>query len=65
VVAGELIAFYQLGYRVAALGTGPLRDLIGLPFSTISAAGSIVALPWTVIASFVIRRPLLLGSIRP
>jgi MFS transporter, FHS family, glucose/mannose:H+ symporter len=65
VMAGELIAFYQLGYGVTALGTGPLRDLIGLPFSTIFAAGSIVALPLAVIASFVIRRPLLLGSIRP
>jgi MFS transporter, FHS family, glucose/mannose:H+ symporter len=58
VVAGELIAFYQLGYGVAAFGTGPLRDLIGLPFSTIFAAGSIVALPLTVIAAFVTRRPL-------
>jgi MFS transporter, FHS family, glucose/mannose:H+ symporter len=65
VMAGELIAFYQLGYGVAALGTGPLRDLIGLPFSTIFAAGSIVALPLAVIASFVIRRPLPLGTIRP
>ena len=58
VMAGELIAFYQLGYGVAAFGTGPLRDLIGLQFSTIFAAGSIVALPLVVIASFVIRRPL-------
>jgi FHS family glucose/mannose:H+ symporter-like MFS transporter len=57
VMAGELIAFYQLGYGVAAFGTGPLRDLIGLPFSTIFAAGSIVAAPLAVIALFVIRRP--------
>jgi FHS family glucose/mannose:H+ symporter-like MFS transporter len=57
-MAGELIAFYQLGYGFAAFGTGPLRDLIGLPFSTIFAAGSIVAIPLVVIASFVIRRPL-------
>jgi Major Facilitator Superfamily len=56
VMAGELIAFYQLGYGVAAFGTGPLRDLIGLPFSTIFAAGSIGALPLAVIAWFVIRR---------
>lgn len=58
VMAGKLIAFYQLGYGVAAFGTGPLRDLIGLQFSTIFAAGSIVAVPLVVIASFVIRRPL-------
>jgi MFS family permease len=58
VMAGELIAFYQLGYGVAAFGTGPLRDPMGLQFSTIFAAGSIVALPLVVIASFVIRGPL-------
>jgi FHS family glucose/mannose:H+ symporter-like MFS transporter len=58
VMAGGLIAFYQLGYGVAAFGTGPLRDMIGLPFSTIFAAASIVALPLVVIASFVIRGPL-------
>ena len=58
VMAGQLIAFYQLGYGVAAFGTGPLRDLFGLQFSTIFAAGSIVALPLVVIALFVIRGPL-------
>ena len=58
VMAGELIAFYQLGYGVAAFGTGPLRDKIGLPFSTIFATGSIVAAPLVVVAWFVIRRPL-------
>ena len=55
VMAGELIAFYQLGYGVAAFGIGPLRDLIGLSFSTIFAAGSIVAVPLVVIAAFLIR----------
>jgi MFS transporter, FHS family, glucose/mannose:H+ symporter len=58
VMAGELIAFYQLGYGVAAFGTGPLRDMIGLPFSVIFAAGSVVALPLAVIAALIIRRPL-------
>jgi fucose permease len=56
VMAGALIAFYQLGYGVAAFGTGPLRDLIGLSFSTIFSAGSIVAVPLVVVAWFVIRR---------
>lgn len=55
VMAGELIAFYQLGYGVAAFGTGPLRDLIGLSFSTIFAAGSIVAVPLVVIAALFLR----------
>jgi len=58
VMAGELIAFYQLGYGVAAFGTGPLRDTIRLPFSMIFAAGSVVALPLAVIAAMIIRRPL-------
>jgi len=57
VMAGGLIAFYQLGYGVAAFGIGPLHDLIGLPLSTIFAAGSIVAAPLAVIAAFVIRWP--------
>jgi MFS transporter, FHS family, glucose/mannose:H+ symporter len=57
VTAGELIAFYQLGYGVAAFGIGPLHDLVGLPLSTIFAAGSIVAAPQAVVAALVIRRP--------
>jgi MFS transporter, FHS family, glucose/mannose:H+ symporter len=57
VMAGGLIAFYQLGYGVAAFGTGPLQDLIGLPLSTIFAGGSIVAVPLAVIAASIIRRP--------
>src|SRR5215472_79806 len=58
VMAGELIAFYQFGYGVAAFGTGPLRDLVGLSFSMIFAAGSVVALPLAVIAAMIVRRPL-------
>ena len=55
VMAGGLIAFYQLGYGVAAFGIGPLQGLFGLSFSTIFAAGSIVAAPIIVIAWLVIR----------
>jgi fucose permease len=58
VMAGAMIAFYQLGYGVAAFGTGPLRDSIGLSFSTIFSAGSMLALPLIVVTWFVIRRPL-------
>jgi fucose permease len=58
VMAGGLIAFYQLGYGVAAFGIGPLQDLLGLPYSTIFAGGSIVVMPLIVIAWFVIQRPL-------
>jgi len=54
VMAGELIAFYQLGYGVAAFGIGPLHDRVGLAFTTIFAMGSIVAVPLAVVAGFVI-----------
>jgi fucose permease len=57
VMAGGLIAFYQLGYGAAAFGIGPLHGLLGLPLSTIFAAGSIVAAPLAVVAALVIRRP--------
>ena len=55
VMAGGLIAFYQLGYGVAAFGIGPLQGLFGLSFSTVFAAGSVVAAPIVVIAWLVIR----------
>jgi fucose permease len=43
-VAGGVIAFYQLGYGIAAFGAGPLQDAgVGLPaiygFSAVAAAG--------------------------
>ena len=57
-MAGGLIAFYQLGYGIAASGVGPLQTVLGLPYSTIFAAGGIVAVPLVLIALFVIRRPL-------
>jgi fucose permease len=55
IMAGELIAFYQLGYGIAAFGIGPLHAPIGLAFSTIFAAGTLVALPLVAIAYFVVR----------
>ena len=56
VMAGGLIAFYQLGYGVAAFGIGPLHDQLGLSFAAIFAAGSIVAVPLAVVAALVTRR---------
>ena len=55
VMAGGLIAFYQLGYGVAAFGIGPLQGLFGLSFATLFSAGSVVAAPIIVIAWLVIR----------
>jgi MFS transporter, FHS family, glucose/mannose:H+ symporter len=59
-VAGDLIAFYQLGYGIAAFGTGPLRDWAGLPLHTIFAGGSIVAALVAVFALLVVRHKHLL-----
>src|SRR5262245_21573178 len=42
-VAGGVIAFYQLGYGIAAFGVGPLLDG-GVSLSTIYGAGAVVAL---------------------
>ncbi len=40
--SGELVAFYQAGYGVAAFGVGPLRDLAGLSFHTIYSWASVL-----------------------
>ncbi|TMJ81521.1 MAG: MFS transporter [Alphaproteobacteria bacterium] len=55
-MAGGLIAFYQLGYGVAAFGIGPLHGPVGLALATIFAAGSLVAVPLVLIAYFITRR---------
>jgi fucose permease len=57
VMAGGMIAFYQLGYGVAAFATGPLRDLMQLPLSMIFASGSAIAAPLFVVAALIVRRP--------
>jgi fucose permease len=55
VVSGELIAFYQVGYGIAAFGVGPLRDYASVALSTIYAWGSLVAAAMIILAFFVIR----------
>ena len=42
-MSGELVAFYQAGYGVAAFGVGPLRDLTGRPLGMIYTIGTLVA----------------------
>jgi fucose permease len=42
-VAGGVIAFYQVGYGVAAFGVGPLRDA-GVGFPALFTASAVVAL---------------------
>jgi FHS family glucose/mannose:H+ symporter-like MFS transporter len=55
VVSGELIAFYQVGYGIAAFGTGSLLDATSVPLSTIYAGASLVAGVMIVFAFLVIR----------
>jgi len=55
VVSGELIAFYQVGYGIAAFGVGPLQELTGVQLSTIYAGASLVAGAMIVLAFLVIR----------
>jgi FHS family glucose/mannose:H+ symporter-like MFS transporter len=49
-MSGELIAFYQVGYGVAAFGVGPLRDFTGGSFGSIYLSGSLVAAALLIIA---------------
>jgi fucose permease len=54
-MSGALIAFYQVGYGVAAFGVGPLRQLAGVNFSILFSAGSVVAVALTIVAFQVAR----------
>ena len=55
-VAGGVIAFYQLGFGLAAFGVGPLVDAgVGLP--TVYALAAIVALAMGMLSFVVARRP--------
>jgi predicted MFS family arabinose efflux permease len=54
-VAGGLIAFYQMGYGIAAFGVGPLEDYAGLSLSTIYGLAAVVALVLAGL-SFVVTR---------
>jgi fucose permease len=56
VMSGELIAFYQLGYGVAAFGMAPLRELTGLPFSSMYSYGSAAAACMLILAWSLIRK---------
>lgn len=54
-MSGALIAFYQVGYGVAAFGVGPLRQLAGWSFATVFSAGSVVALALAAVALLLVR----------
>jgi fucose permease len=54
-VSGNLIAFYQVGYGLAAFGVGPLLDTAGIPLSAVYALASAVAAAAAVLAFFIVR----------
>jgi FHS family glucose/mannose:H+ symporter-like MFS transporter len=54
-MSGEMIAFYQLGYGVAAFGVGPLREIGGLSYSQAFSGGSVVALILAAAAFLIVR----------
>jgi fucose permease len=54
-VAGGLIAFYQMGYGIAAFGVGPLREMAGLSLNTIFDLTSVVALVMAALAFVIVR----------
>ncbi len=55
-VAGGVIAFYQIGYGIAAFGVGPLQTWLELSLDTIYGAASLVALLMAVLSFAVVRR---------
>jgi FHS family glucose/mannose:H+ symporter-like MFS transporter len=54
--SGELIAFYQVGYGIAAFGVGPIQDAAQITLSAVYAAAAIVAAAMAALA-FLIARP--------
>jgi fucose permease len=56
-VAGGLVAFYQMGYGIAAFGVGPLRERVGLSLSSILGGTAAVALTLAALSFALVRRP--------
>ena len=55
-ISGELIAFYQIGYGVAAFGVGPLKEFCDVDYSTAFSLGSLVSLLLGGVALAIARR---------
>jgi fucose permease len=49
-VPGGLIAFYQMGYGIAAFGVGPIEDYAGLSLKALYAFAAVVALLLTALS---------------
>ena len=54
-VAGALIAFYQIGYGLAAFGVGPLQSWAGWSLHEIYGGTALVALGMTALSFLVVR----------
>ena len=61
--AGTLIAFYQMGYGLAAFGVGPLEALTGL--RSIFGGGALVAVALAGLALAIVHRSSPRGAPRP
>lgn len=57
VVSGELVAFYQIGFGVAAFGVGPSHESAGVSFHDIYSFGSAIAAAMFGVAIAVVARP--------
>jgi predicted MFS family arabinose efflux permease len=55
-VAGLLIAFYQLGYGLAAFGVGPLENMASLSLNHIFAATAVPAIGLAILAALLSRK---------
>jgi len=54
-VAGGLIAFYQIGYGIAAFGVGALADSMGLSLNSIFGMAAVVALVMAGLSFVIVR----------
>lgn len=52
---GELIAFYQAGFGIAAFAVGPLHDSAGVPLRILFGAGALVALAMATVSIAIVR----------
>jgi MFS family permease len=55
-VAGNLVAFYQMGYGIAAFGVGSLREQVGLGLNSIMGWTAVVALTMAALSFAMLRR---------
>ena len=56
-VAGGLIAFYQMGYGIAAFGVGPLLDSAGLGLGAVFGVTACVALALSALSFVIVSHP--------